>query len=403
MFICIWTSASFGQNSLEYYLQSAIKNSPIFIENQNRLNVLSLDSLLLLAKLKPQVNFTSNNLYSPIINGYGYDEIITNKGNYNALLGANYTIVGKKSRNNQNASLNIQRQILALNSKLGERDLKQTVTSQYITVYADQQIISNKNEILAVLQKENLLLKSAAEKGIYRQTDYLAFLENYKQQQIVYAQNKMQMEYDFYMLNYICGISDTTTTLLESPDLKTSGEITIEETTSFQQYYLDSIGIRNSMEQLHFNYKPRLNFLGDAGYYTSFQYHSEKNFGASVGLNLSVPIYDGNQHSLQNEKLNLAENTRSTKKEFLKKQFSLTKTQLSRQISQTEELIAMARDQLQISRSLLQANNQLLETGDIKITDYILSLTNCFTSQATVQQLITNKMQLIIQFNFLNY
>ena len=102
----------FPQNSLSDYLQTAIKNSPVFIDNQNQVNSLAYDSMLIRAALKLQVNFTSNNMYAPVINGYGFDAIITNGGNYNALLAANYTLISKNYLNNKFSAITIQKQNL---------------------------------------------------------------------------------------------------------------------------------------------------------------------------------------------------------------------------------------------------------------------------------------------------
>lgn len=400
---CVCTSFAFGQNSLNDYLQTALKNSPVFIDNQNQIQSLAFDSMRIRAGFKPQVNFTSNNLYAPVINGYGYDEVITNGGNYNALLGVNYTIVGKNNLNNQYSSLNIQKQILELNAKLSERDLKLTVTAQYITVYGGQQLLSNSEKVLAVLKDEDLILKNIAEKGLYRQTDYLSFLVSYKQQQLSYSQQKLQAQNDLYLLNYLCGITDTTYIISPDPALSISQVFSSEQTIQFRQFFIDSLKLQNSIEQVKFNYKPKLSLLGDAGYNTTFTYHAEKNFGTSVGFNFSVPIYDGNQRKLQLEKFKLTENTRMSYADYFRKQYSMKQMQLQQQIAETDKLIAEAQEQLKISETLLGANNKLLETGDMRITDYILSLTNYISSQSTVQQLITSKMQLINQYNFLNY
>jgi len=393
----------FAQNTLDSYLQTAIKNSPVFIENKNQVNSLALDSMLLRASRKGQVNLTSNDVYAPVINGYGYDEIITNGGNYNALLGVNYTILGKNNLNNQYALLNIKKQIFALNAKLGERDLRQAVTAQYITVYGEQQLLSNAEKVLDVLKNEDVILKDIAQQGLYRQTDYLAFLIGYKQQHLAFERQKLQMQNDLYALNYLCGIVDTATVSLSDPALSVAPGISISQTYSFRQFFLDSLQLQNSLEQLKFHYKPKLNIFGDAGYNTTFLYHAEKNFGASVGLNLSVPIYDGNQRKLQIEKTKLLENTRQSKADFSRKQFSLKQIQLKQQITETEKLVAEAQEQLKISETLLKANNQLLESGDIKISDYILSLTNYISSQVTAQQLINARMLLTNEFNYLNY
>ncbi len=392
-----------SQNTLNDYLQTAIKNSPVFIDNQNQIRSVEFDSMRIRASYKPQLNFTSNNFYAPVVNGYGYDEIITNGGNYNALLGVNYTIAGKNILNNRYSAFNLQKQILELDSKLSERDLKQAVTAQYITVYGEQQVLSNAKNVLDILKEENLILKGITERGTYKQTDYLSFLVNYKQQELSYSQQKLQVQTDIYLLNYLCGIVDTSYISLSDPSLMISDRNGHEKTIQYHQFYLDSLKLQNSIEQLHFNYRPRLTLLGDAGYNTTFIYHAERNFGASVGFNFSVPIYDGSQRKLQIEKFKLSENTRLSKVEFFKKQYSMKQMQLQQQLSETEKLISEARGLFEISNTLLNANRKLLETGDLRIAEYVLTLTSYISLQVTVQQLLTNKMQLINQYNYLNF
>ena len=52
-----------------------------------------------------------------------------------------------------------------------------------------------------VLTEENILLKKSAEKGTYRQTDYLTFFASFKQQQLEYKQQKLQAENDLLSLS----------------------------------------------------------------------------------------------------------------------------------------------------------------------------------------------------------
>ena len=406
LFLAIILLSSFRgitQNKLSDFLHSAVENSPLFIDNLNQGYALTLDSILLREGLKPQVNLSSNNLFAPVINGYGYDEIITNMGNYNALLGVNYTIIGKNNLKNKYSSFNIQRQELDLNAKLNERDLKQAVTSQFITVYGEQQILNSGRTVLEVLKKEDILLKNITEKGIYRQTDYLAFLMTYKQQQLAFSEQLLQIKNDLYLLNYLCGIIDTTYLNLEDPGLSVSPSIATEQTVTFKRFMIDSLKLQNNAEQIKFNYKPKINLFGDVGYNTTFIYQAEKNFGASIGLNLSIPIYDGNQRKTKMDKLSLSENTRITYAGYYKKQYSMKQIQIVLQISETEKLVRESEDQLTLSETLLKANNKLLESGDIRISDYAFSLVNYISLNSGIQQLITNKMQLINQFNYLNY
>ncbi len=397
------TPALHAQYTLRDYLQTAITSSPVFIDNLNQQRAIALDSMLGRAGLKPKVNVTSNNLYAPVINGYGYDEIITNGGYYNALLGVNYQVVGKHNLNNQFSLLDIQRQLLEFNRKLTERELIQSVTAQYITVFGAQQLLANSEKLLNTLEQENLLLKSIAENGGYQQTEYLTFLVSYKQQQLAYDQQQLQMRSDLYTLNYLCGIADTNTVILQDPALSVTQNIQFDRTFPFQQFRLDSLQFRTSLEKIKYNYHPKLNLMGDAGYYTSFLYHAERNFGASVGLSLTIPIYDGNQRTLQENKIMLSQNTLQHRTAFFIKQFNSKQMALNQQLTETEKLVAEALEQLKLSEGLLKANSKLLETGDARIFDYMLALRNYISAQASVQQIITNRMLLINQINFLNF
>src|SRR3954471_19437014 len=95
--IIIWllfTAAAFGQNySLDFYIGQGISNSPLLRDYQNQVLSNQVDSARIRATYKPQVGVTSNNSYSPVINGFGYDYAITNGGNVSALVGVNKTFV----------------------------------------------------------------------------------------------------------------------------------------------------------------------------------------------------------------------------------------------------------------------------------------------------------------------
>ena len=57
------------------------------------------------------------------------------------------------------------------------------------------------------------------------------------------------------------------------------------------------------------------------GYMSSFTYQGYKNFGTSVGLDLTVPIYDGKQKKMQYRKLDISERSRSNYQNFYTSQY----------------------------------------------------------------------------------
>src|SRR5437763_3688098 len=78
-----------GQSrSLDDYIFQAKESSPLIRGLQSQILSFQLDSLILRASLRMQVNFLSNNMYAPTIAGYGYDPAISNIANVSALVQA---------------------------------------------------------------------------------------------------------------------------------------------------------------------------------------------------------------------------------------------------------------------------------------------------------------------------
>jgi outer membrane protein TolC len=77
------------------------------------------------------------------------------------------------------------------------------------------------------------------------------------------------------------------------------------------------LSIQNQKENIANNYKPSVLLFADAGYNSTLIGQSYKNFGNSVGFNLSIPIYDGNQRQLQTTKNELALETNKAYKSNL--------------------------------------------------------------------------------------
>src|SRR4051794_39916854 len=61
---------------IDYYLDQALRNSPLLKDYQHQVLTNQLDSQRIRAAYKPQVTGTSNNTYAPVINGFGYDYAI---------------------------------------------------------------------------------------------------------------------------------------------------------------------------------------------------------------------------------------------------------------------------------------------------------------------------------------
>jgi outer membrane protein TolC len=388
--------------NLDFYLNQALQNSPLLKDYQNQALSNLADSQIVRAGYRTQVTGTSINTYAPIINGYGYDEAISNGGNFSDLVSVSKTLVSRRRLDAQFETIRLQNQGLGNAAGISGQELKKSVTAQYITAYGDVQQLHFNRDVYALLQKEETLLKDLTEKNVYRQTDYLAFLVTLKQEGLLIRQLQIQFQNDYGTLNYLCGITDTAAIDLPEPEIALQSLPDIEHSIFFRQYQIDSLKLQNSRSLIDFNYKPRASLYADGGFSSTLAYTPYKNFGTSLGFTVTVPIYDGHQRKMQYSKLDIAERTRTGYKDFFRHQYNQQIAQLEQQLKATEDLIGQINDQVKYSETLITVNGKLLGTGDARIPDYILALSNYLNAKNLLTQNNITRLQIINQINYWN-
>jgi len=197
-------------------------------------------------------------------------------------------------------------------------------------------------------------------------------------------------------------LQDTSFEMITDPGLQINALPELENTVYYQKFTTDSLLLKNNDIQVDLNYKPKISLYADAGYLSSFAYQSYKNFGTSVGINLSMPIYDGQQKKMQHDKIAIAEQTRQQYRDYFKTQYNQEIAQLVQQLQAADEIIAEATDQIKYTEGLMQANRKLMTTGDAHIADYIIALNNYLNAKNIITQNTTNKLQIINQINYWN-
>ena len=403
IFFVFLTSIGTAQNKdIDYFINQGLQNSPLLKDYQLQIQTNAIDSQRLRVSYLPQVNAGTAAAYAPVIKGWGYDGAITNLHTFNALMTVSQPIIGKDNINNQYRTLQLQNLGLQNQGKISEQDLKRSIVQQYIAVYGDLEQIRFNTELMDLLKEEESILKKLAEKGVYKQTDFLSFMVSIQQQELVIKQLHQQYQNNFSTLNYICGLSDTAYTILPAPQLLTDGLPLLEQTVFFQQYQLDSLKIKNTDQQIDFNYQPKINVYADGGYYSSFLITPYKNFGLSAGISLVVPIYDGNQKKMLHQKNTIAEQNRQNYLNFFSKQYKQQIAQLQQQLVLAEQLIQQATIQTKYAEGLIKAQRKQLVTGDVTITEYIIAIGNYLNAKNIITQNTINKLQLINQINYWN-
>lgn len=402
IFFCtgVYFYSSAQKNSLDYYVNQALANSPLLQDFQNQLLSLSLDSQLIRAALRPQVNGIGNGLLAPIIGGWGYDEAITNKQQLTALIQVSKSFLSNKTIASQIATLQIQSLSSANNSRVSQNDLRKAVIDQYIVTYGEQLQLDFSNHMNDMLKKEEVLLKKLTQDNVYRQVDYLSFVVTLQQQMLNASQLEIQYNFDYSTLNYLAGVVDTMIVPLQDPHLNTTAPGDFTSSVFYQQFVLDSLKLVNDKALVDLTYRPKFNVFADAGYNSTFNFKPYKNIGTSIGVNVTIPLYDGKQKKLQYSKIDLQERTRIAKRDFFIRQHDQQVLQLMQQLNATDRLIDQINKQIKYTETLITVNEQLLATGDIRLTDFILTLNNYYNAKNLVTQNYVSRLRTMNQLNY---
>jgi len=400
LFFVVFAGISRAQ-SLDDYLSTGLKNSPLLKDYSNQIRSGNMDSALVSATYKPQVNLTSQVLLAPSAKNFGYDEAITNGGNFSGLVSANQSLFNKKIKSEQFKTILLSNQSVQITKRLSETELKKMIANQYLTAYSQHVQIQFNKSVLKLLEGESGTLKALAEKGIYLQTDYLNLITTIQNQKITIKQSFIQYKNELATLNYICGINDTTTVILEQPIIQLDNIVSVENSLQMEQFHIDSLKNTNQKALVDLNYRPQLSAFADAGFNAITPINIPYNLGASVGLNFTMLLYDGKQRKEQYTKISIAEETRKYYKDFYKKQFSQQYLQLKEQLKLNDELIADIKEQLASQEQLIGLYKMEIEKGLVRFLDF-LTVINNYTSTKNSQTVAEmNRLQIINQLNYL--
>ena len=401
-FLSFLTSLAFNQTrNLEFYLDQGIHNSPLLNDYRNQIRSASSDSLLIRAAKNPLVEVKSQLLYAPSYRNFGYDEIVTDQGNYTAVMGISQPLFNKREINNKYEAVDIQKRTLNNSSQISINELKKVITEQYLTSFASYTDFLFNRNFLELLEKENVIVKQFVNNGIAKQTDYLSLLVETQSEEMMVTQIKSQYRKDLMLLSQLCGLNDSTWYELTDPRIEMKGAPDITKSPAYIQYKIDSIRIENEKTAIDIRYKPKINWFADVGFLTSNPWNFYNHFGYSAGVSLNIPVYDGKQRGIEKQKLGFNENSRQAYQDTYYKQYFQQIQQLNLELSSLNEMSSLVENQLRTSEQLLSTLKEQLETGIIQMTEYINAIKNFKTTSRSINLLKMQKLQVINEMNFL--
>jgi outer membrane protein TolC len=350
---------------------------------------------------KPQVEARSTMQYLPVYGKFGYDEVVTDQGNYQAMVGVSQDIFSGKEVSNRLNALDIQRKALTNTKKITANELTRLITGQYLATVAVYNDLTFNKSFLILLNNQNEIMRQLAAKGIYKQTDYLSLLVETQTQTTLVRKFRSDYESNLRQLNVICGINDTSSYILTMPEIFLKGEPDITKSPGYLHYHLDSLRIMNEKSAIDIRYRPKVSWFADAGFLTHDLTVFYTHFGYSAGLSLSIPIYDGNQRNIEKQKLDIQENTRGVYRNNFLVRYNQQTLQLTQELKSEKEIAAGLETQLSTSESLLKALKAELETGIIQMTDYLLAIKNYRLINKALSDSRIKILQIISELNYL--
>lgn len=402
LFLLLTINSQAQTGTLQQFIDSAKFHSPLLRGYEAQLLQFRLDSAILRATLRPQVAFISNNLYAPVVKGYGYDEVITNLAQLSGLVQVSRNFLTNGAIAAQLRTVSLQGQALRDTLQISTRDLVRTITDQYITAYGDLLAVNYSKDLLELLQTEEAALKKLTQNNMIKQTEYLAFSITLQQQELTYLQARIQYNADYLALNYLAGITDTVVTIITEPRLNDTLPLDFNSSVFYKRFVTDSLRIENERRLIDYSYKPQIGVVADAGYNSSLQYLPYKNFGYSVGVNIRIPIYDGHQKDLKHQRLEVEERKRLYNRDFSLSQYRQQTGSLIKQLRSTEDLFQKIQKQVIYTKTLIEAYGKLLRTGDVKITDVITAVTNFLNAENSLRQNLISRLRIQSQLHYYN-
>jgi len=389
------------EQTLDYFLQQGIKNSPLIRDLNGQIRSNRIDSLLIKAMNKPRVEFRGYAFYAPVVNNFGYSEILTNIANLTSVMSVSQQLFNKKTVEANLLKTGIQKQSLANTVRLTENSLKKAITAVYLDAWSINSDISVNLELVSFAKEQAKILKSLTENGIYKQTDYLSFMFDLQGQELQVRELNLRFRKQISDLYILCGIRDTASFSPVKPELGNPSPSKQVLLPLFMRFYLDSLRITNENILIDRNYKPTVSWFSDAGLINNDPKVIYQNFGLSLGLNFTLPIYDGNQRKLNHQKRKSEEDIRAGYAEAFNREYHQQLQQLLDELDQTRALLPAIRSQVRNAELLVNQEKELVSKGSGSITDYLIAVKNYLSVRKSLNQYEIRLLQIQNEINYL--
>jgi outer membrane protein TolC len=406
-----------SDSSLEYFINKAKVNTPALLENNNFLKIGELQNSIITAQNRAfQVNATSEVLFapyfdnngkpidlttSPSASAYGYDVGITNGGLYSAQLNVTKNLFNKAATDNLLFQNKIQNNTIGLSSEEITHNIVKNITDAYIMAYQLQLQEDFTREILQDLENRLQVVELLVKRAVLMESDYLLLQLDIEGKKLELRQIQNNFNSAINQLYSLSGTPAENVDSLKPPDFEG-----IQSPSQFFYEKLienDSLQIIADQRVFENQYKPQVTAYANTGLNAVEIQNINRKFGASAGLRLTIPIYDGKQRKYNTQQSLLKQESLKFYKENSKIQLKNNLESVKQQILALDQNMIFLDKQLQKQKDILEIFKGKLVQGQISIVDYLNIIQNYKLNAYTKLQMQTNHWLLKSQYNFINW
>lgn len=402
---------------LDFFVNKAKENTPVIKENNNLLKIGKIQSSIIKAQNNAfQVNTTSELLVAPYfnnngkviditttpsVNAIGYDVGVTNGGLYSAQINVTKNLFNQAITDNLLFQNKISSNSIALSSEEITHNIVKNITDAYIIAYQLQLQEEFTKEILKDLEKRLQVVELLVKRAVLMESDYLLLQLDIEGKKLELQQIQNNLKTAINQLYSLSGMPIGTIEKLEAPNFNTASE----PSKFFYQkkFKNDSLQIVANQKVFENQYKPQVTAYANTGLNAVEIPNIYRRFGASAGLRLTIPIYDGKQRKYNAQQSILKEENLNFYKENTKVQLENNIATIEQQIVALEDNMALLNKQLDKQQNILEIYKGKLVQGQISIVNYLNVIQNYKLNSYTKLQMQTNYWLLQSQYNFINW
>ncbi|WP_445738760.1 TolC family protein [Mariniflexile sp.] len=406
-----------NQKNLGYFVEQAKTNLPALKENSNLLKIGELQNSIITAQNKAfLLNATSEVLVAPYFdnNGkiidvtttpsstaFGYDVGITNGGLYAAQINVTKNLFNQAITDNLLFQNKIQNNTISLSSEIITHNIIKNITDVYIMAYQLQLQESFTKQILKDLENRLQVVELLVNRAILMESDYLLLQLDIDGKKLELQQIQTNLTAAINQLYTLSGTPSGFTDQLEPPQI--SDNQNPSQLFYEKRFENDSLQIVANQRVFENQYKPQVSAYANTGLNAVEIPNIYHKFGASAGLRLTIPIYDGKQRKYNAQQSILKEESLEFYKENSKVQIDNNLKSIEKQIKALAIAMQLLENQLKQQENILEIYKGKLVQGQVSIVDYLNVIQNYKLNGYTKLQMQTNYWLLQSQYNFINW